>query len=325
MAGGITLPSSKRTLLQMVQNVCNELALTAPTSLFGNSDPQATQFLALAQREGYEFSERPGKNEGWQELRKEYVFNTVGSGLLSGNFTNNSAIVTGITPNTTTIVAGQTAVMYGIIPTGTTVLSVDSSSQITLSTAASFSVGSGTGQSFYTGQEAYPLPTDIDRIMTQTYWDRAFRWQLLGPLDAQEWQVLKSGISPTGPRRRFRIMNNNFFIDPVPSSSGNPEVFEYFTNYWAQSGLTTAGTPKPRFSADGDYYILDDNCMELGLKWRFLAAKRFDYDEERDVYEKACQRAMSSNGANRNLPLNAQSSGQRLLNEQNIPDTGFGS
>lgn len=321
----VTLPSDKRTLLQMVQNACAEMALTQPTSLFGNADPQAQQLLALAQREGYDFSKRRNGIGGWTALRIEYTFSTVGSGLLSGNFTNNSAIVTGITPNTTTIAAGQTAVMYGIIPVGATVQSVDSSSQITLSQAASFSTGSGTGQSFYTGQEKYPLPTDIDHQMTQTYWDRSFRWQLLGPLNPQERQVLLSGISPAGPRRRFWIVNNNLVLNPVPSDSTGVEVFEYYSNAWCQNGLTTAATTRSRFAADADYFILDDNVMELGLKWRFRKAKGLSFDAEQDDYDKAAEVAIAADGGGRNLPMNASASGIRLLNEMNVPDTGFGS
>lgn len=309
----------------MVQNVCAELGLTQPISLFGNADTQASQFLAFAQREGYELSQRKNKNGGWQALRREYTFDTVSSGLMSGNFTNGSAVVTGITPNTNNIVANQVAVLYGIIPVGTTVLSVDSSTQITLAAEASFSVGPGTGQSFYTGQDNYPLPDDLSAIIVQTYWDRAFRWQLLGPLDAQEWQVLKSGISPTGPRRRFRLMNNLFYIDPVPGETGNVEVFEYYSNNWAQNSLNTSATSQVKFLLDTDFSVLDDNCMELGIKWRFLAQKRLDYSEEKNTYDMAVERAMAEDGGNRNLPLNASASGIRLLNEQNVPDTGFGS
>lgn len=320
----VTLPPDKRNLLTMVQNACAEMALPQPASLFGNSDQQAQQLLALAQREGYMLSQRRGGGQGWTPLRTEYVFNTVGSGLLSGNFTNNSAVVTGITPNTTTIAPGQVGVMYGIIPIGSTVLTVDSASQITLSAPASFSTGSGTGQSFYTGQDSYPLPTDIDHIMTQTMWDRAFRWQLLGPLDPQEWQVLKSGISPTGPRRRFRIMDNFFVVDPVPSSA-TPIVYEYYSNAWTQTGLTNGSTVNSRFQNDTDYFILPDNCMELGLKWRFRKAKGLSFDVEQDEYEQQVESSMGADGAARNMPLNASASGIRLLNEQNVPDTGFGS
>lgn len=321
----VTLPPDKRTLLQMVQNACAEMALAQPTSLFGNSDPQAAQLLALAQREGYEFSKKRNGIGGWTVLRQEYQFDTVGSGLLSGNFTSGVAQVTGITPNTSTIAQGQTAVLYGIIPTGTTVQSVDSASQITLSQPPSFTTGSGTGQSFYTGQEYYPLPTDIDHQMTQTYWDRTFRWQLLGPLSPQERQVLLSGISPTGPRRRFWIINNQLVINPVPSDNTGVEVFEYYTNAWAQTGLTTSASTASRFANDTDYFLLDDNVMELGLKWRFRKAKGLSFDAEQDDYDNAVEVAISADGGSRNLPLNASAGGIRLLNEQNVPDTGYGS
>lgn len=320
----VTLPPDKRSLLQMVQNACAELALAQPTSLFGNSDRQATQLLALAQREGYEFSKKRNGIGGWTALRTEYQFTLVGSGLLAGNFTSGNAVVSGITPNTSTIVQGQTAVLYGIIPTGTTVLSVDSASQITLSQPPSFSTGTGTGQNFYTGQEYYPLPTDIDHQMTQTYWDRTFRWQLLGPLSPQERQVLLSGISPAGPRRRFWIVNNQLVINPVPSSAAT-EVFEYYSNAWTQTGLTNASAVNSRFQNDTDYFILDDNVMELALKWRFRKAKGLSYDAEQDDYDNAVEVAIAADGGSRNLPLNASAGGVRLLNEQNVPDTGFGS
>jgi hypothetical protein len=54
---------------------------------------------------------------------------------LKGNITNGSAVVTTITPNTTGLVAGQAIKGTGI-PVDTTILSVDSASQITLSANA---------------------------------------------------------------------------------------------------------------------------------------------------------------------------------------------
>jgi hypothetical protein len=158
-------------------------------------------------------------------------------------------------------------------------------------------------------------------MIAQTSWDRDFRWQLLGPLEAQEWQVLKSGISPTGPRRRYRIMGGLLYIDPVPTAINN-EVFEYYSNAWCQS---VGGTVQSTWAADTDYYILDDDAFILGLKWRYLAAKKLDYQEEYNTWVDKCERNMARNAGNRNLPLNASASGIRLLNSQNVPDTGFGS
>jgi hypothetical protein len=308
--------ASKMTLLQMVQEACAELGITQPSTVIGNPDQQVIQILALANREGRDFSQRAHRIGGWQQMRQEYLFNTEGITDFSGDLTEGATTIVNMT-STVGLEVGWIISGNGI-PTETSIVSIDSATQVTMSQA---SQATDTDVSLSAGQQNYPLPDDFGWCMTQTFWDRAFRWQLLGPLDAQEWQVLKSGISPTGPRRRFRIMGNYFYIDPVPSEV-DQEVFEYYSNAWCQSA---AGIPQTSWQADSDYYTLDDECMVLGIMWRYLAAKRLSYDEEKRTYELAVQRAMSRNGANRNLPLNASASGIRLLNEQNVPDTGYGS
>lgn len=323
---GLPILTSKQSLLEMIQNVYNECGLTnVPTQIFGNADPQVAQFLALANREGKECYSYAFRKDGWQILRKQYTFTINAVSGLTGTFTSGSPIVTGIS-STTGITTSMQPYATTYIPVDTTVASVDSSTQITMSSNA---LASATGASFFCGQTGYNLPSDFSYFMTQTFWDRNFRWQLLGPLDAQEWQVLKSGISPTGPRRRFRVMGNQFVIDPVPgfstSDNGSIEVFEYYSNSWCQSTGGLSGTPQVVWTADSDNYLLDDEAFVTGLKWRYLAAKRLDYSVEKDTYDRLMERLMSRDGGERNLPLNATASGVRLLNSQNVPDTGFGS
>lgn len=301
----------------MVQAATGELALPVPTSIVGNTDLQIAQILALANREGRETWQFATKNGGWQALRAEYTFNTAGVSSLYGNFTSGSPIITGIA-STTGVTVGMVGVASGYLPVNARVLTVDGATQVTMDTNASTT---GTQKSLYFGQDRYQLPSDFGYFMTQTFWDRNFRWQLLGPLEAQEWQVLKSGISPTGPRRRFRVMSNYFYIDPVPSEV-DQEVFEYYAQSWCQS---SGGTSQVLWTADTDKYILDDDMMILGIKWRYLRAKGLDYIEEYRTWEDRRAVVASRDGANRNLPLNASASGVRLLNENQIPDTGFGS
>lgn len=322
---GLPLLTPKLTLLQIITNACNELGITAPSSVVGNTDPQITQLLALANREGRELYNAGFGRDGWQILRKQYTFTINAVSSLTGTFVSGSPIVTHIA-STTGITTSMQPYATSYIPTETGVTSIDSSTQITMSANAT---ASGTGVAFFCGQVAYNLPSDLNYFMVQTFWDRNFRWQLLGPLDAQEWQVLKSGISPTGPRRRFRIMDNQFNIDPVPgfstSDNGAIEVFEYYSNAWCQSTGGTAGTPQMVWTADTDNYLLDDDTMVLGVIWRYLRAKRLSYDEEKNTYDLRIERVMARDGASRNLPLNASASGIRLLNAMNVPDTGYGS
>lgn len=326
---GLAFATGKLTLLQIIQAVYNELSLgvTQPTSVIGNSDQQVTQLLAIANREGNNFYNQGfGTDSGWQALRQQYNITIAAVSGLTGTFTSGSPIVTNISPNTTGITSLMQAVSTSYIPVETLVSSIGSSTQITMGANAT---ASGTGVSFFCGQASYSMPTDYAYSMSQTFWDRNFKWQLLGPIDAQEWQVLKSGISPTGPRRRFRIFNNTFNIDPVPgfSSSDNNsiEVFEYYSNSWCQSTGGTAGTLQTAWAADTDNYCLDDQALILGIKYRYLRSKRLSYDEEKRDYDLLSERLMARDGGSRSIPLNASSSGIRLLNQSNVPDTGFGS
>lgn len=332
MGNGLAFSSGKLTLLQIIQAVYNELSLgvTPLAQVIGNSDQQITQLLAIATREGNNFYNQGfGTGMGWQALRREELLTINSVSGLSGTFTPGSNVITNVTPNPLT--AGVTTLMQAYdtnaMPVETMVTAVTANS-ITINNNSSATAVLN-NESFFCGQATYPLPSDLAYFMAQTFWDRAFRWQLLGPLDAQEWQVLKSGISPTGPRRRFRIYNNTFNIDPVPgfdsSDNGSTEVYEYYSNGWCQSTGGVNGNIQTTWLADTDNYCLDDQALILGVKWRYLRSKRLSYDEEKNDYDLLSERLMARDGGSRNLPLNASASGIRLLNSQNVPDTGFGS
>lgn len=83
----------------------------------------------------------------------------------------------------------------------------------------------------------YQLPTDFDRHHMETLWNRTQHWPLIGPIDSVLWQQYKSGLVTTLPRQRFRIktwQDNQFFIDPTPTSSENGQTiaFEFISRSW---------------------------------------------------------------------------------------------
>lgn len=309
---------AKKTLLQMVQNACDEMGITAPTSIIGNTDPQVRQLLALVNREGYEAYHYGTAHGGWQILNAEYKFTTQAISGQTGNVVLGSNIITGI-PSTAGIVANTWCVSGTGIPYPARITAVGTN-QVTLDVAAT---ANGNGVALAFGQDAYPLPDDYGWAIPQTYWDRNYRWQLLGPLQAQEWQVLKSGISPTGPRRRIRFINGLFYIDPVPADSTSIEVFEYYRNTWV---LATDGvTAKSSFTVDSDTYMLPSEMLILGLKWRYLRAKGFDYSDEYTQWGLHLERSTGRDGGQRSLPLNSIAPREiHLLSDANVPDTGFG-
>ena len=308
----------------MVTQACGELGIAAPVTTVSATDLNAIQFLALANREGRECARAANSAGGWQELRKEYTFNVQSTGIIPNcSYTKNSNIITiGTPPTQAPQVGWQICTSGGSNSTGfpypTTVIGVVGN-QVTVSNVASVS---NTSTSVAFGQPSYSLPSDYDFMITGTQWDRGYRWQIFGPLTPQEWQVLKSGLSPTGPRRRFRLINNSFYLDPVPYDS-NLLVYEYLsTNFVNTSGNTS--TTNNTFTTDADTYILPDDLLIMGIMWRYRRAKGLDYGQEFKTYNDALARELGRDTASRVLRLDISTPDVSLLSSSQIPDTGFG-
>lgn len=310
------------SLLTVVQDACNELSLPAPNSVIGNNDPQVQQLLALANLEGQTFLQLQGPWGGWPELNTTYTFNLVPVGPFTGDTTAGSDTITNMS-STAGVLVG-----YGVSGTGVyqsaTVLAVTATT-VQMSAAAS---STNTAASFNFGQISYDLPGDIRSFINATYWDRNFRWPMLGPLSPVEWEVIVSGISPVGPRIRFRVVNNKMQIQPLPGTDQTDQIaYEYVSNAFCTDSTGTARTAVGgvcRFAADTDLYRWPENTLRLGVKWRFLRAKGLDYSDELKQYETARDFQLSVSGGSRSLRMNAVASGLHFLNYSNIPDTGYG-
>lgn len=321
---GNTTNVYKLSLLQMVQQACGELGLVQPSTIVGNTDAQVIQLLALAQREGLETFKMSTRDYGWQALRREYVFNVQSTGLLSVSYAAGGNVIT-ITnaPGTFTppqvgwLISNSGGSNSTAFPYPSRVVSIISPTQFQVDQVSN---GAGSNVEMAVGLDAYDMPIDVDKLIPSTMWDRSYRWQILGPLTPAQWQVLLSGLQPAGPRRRFRIMDNKFVINPIPYDS-NQLVYEYYTNNWCQSN---AGQGQALWAADTDTYLLDDDTFILGLIWRFRRAKGLDYDQEWTNWNNSIDRYKANQATSTNIAINSQDPGFRLLQPDNVPDTGFG-
>jgi len=292
------------TLLQLIQQASAEMGLTIPTQVVGNTDTQVTQMLYLINSVGNELR----REYPWEALNIPYRFTTQFL-ITTGNVTQNSAVVTGI-PSTTGLSA-----YYMLSGTGinqdTYILSVDSSTQVTLTQAAS---ASGTGVTLNFGQTIYPLPSDFDRQIDRTHYDKSKRWEMLGPETAQQWEFLKSSYISTGPRMRYRFIGGNFQI--WPNITTNEYLgYEYVSNGWVNQSTT----PQSSFTADTDTCIFPDRLMVLGLKLRFFEVKGFDSTAYyRDFYQQL-NVAKANDGGSMTLSM-APKMSSVLIGFENIPD-----
>lgn len=292
------------TLLELVQQTCDELMINRPTTVAGSTDPQIRQLLALLNRLGSDIS----RQFQWQRLNREHILTTVAI-QTTGNTTAGSAVITNI-PDTSAITT-----QFGVNGPGTVpfaqVVSVGANS-VTLNMPMT---ETQTGASFQFSQVAYDLPSDWLSEIPQTEWDRTNRWPLLGPQSPQDWQSFKSGIVYAGPRQRFRIQENQILINPPPPN-GLLFAFEYISSGWVINSVNQRLT---KYTSDTDSAIFPDSLLVTGLKAQWKAAKgldgTFDLGEFRLLLE--TMKAQDKSAPKLSLSPQAQSV---LLSIANIQD-----
>lgn len=298
-------------MLQLVNQVQSELNLAITPNVAGNPSQDVQQILALMNGAGYELI----KEHDWQALQVQYRFYTQA-------ITTNATSVNG---STTLTVAGSTDISavtsqwqitgYNINQDTNVVSADNTSKQIVMSQMAS---GTGTG-SVVLAQTAYNLPADFEAITDRTMWDKTKHWEMLGGEDAQQWQWLKSGYISTGPRIRWRILDNQFQIWP-PMNTQEYLGWEYRSKGWARSAT---GTIKNSFTEDSDTTVLDDRIMVLYTKLKYFQIKSFDTTALTQDYQRYLSIAKANDKGAPNLSF-APNPSQVLIGWANIPDSNYG-
>jgi hypothetical protein len=169
------------------------------------------------------------------------------------------------------------------------------------------------------GQATYAFPTDFAYYVQATFWDRNNRWPVAGPMSPQAWQTIKSGLLPSGVNRRFRIMNGAITIDPTPTDVTTLAI-EYISSNWCQSAT---GIKQSQFLADTDTPLFPDDLFILGLKWRFLAAKGFNYAEEKAAYDLALSRLHPRDYVTQDVNMGGNRRYESFLNPGLYPNAGI--
>lgn len=140
------------------------------------------------------------------------------------------------------------------------------------------------------------IPSDFDHMLNETFYNRTRKRQVTGPLSPTDWQAQKSIIA-TVLYDSYRIRGNDVMMIPVPPA-GETYAFEYISKNFVLDNLSV---PKAAFTADTDTAILDEELITLGIIWRFLKAKGFDYSEAFRTYELQVSQALARDGSKRTI------------------------
>lgn len=297
------------TMLSIVQQATAEMGLAVPTFVAGNSSLDVVQQLALLNAVGYELQ----RQFDWQALQKVNIF-TVAIASITGTVTLGSAnlvnasSITGIDSTYQITGLGMNQATYvSATPSGNT---------IPLTQPAT---GSYVAASYSLTKVKYNMPSDYDRQIDNTHWDKSKHWRMQGPLSPQQWEVLTSGYISTGPRINYRIFGGYFQIWPAV---GVNEVlgFEYVSNGWSSSA---AGAAQTSLIADTDTCIFPDRLMVLGLKKKYFEIKQFDSSVFERDFRMELGLAKTNDAGSANLSMISGQS-TMLIGWDNIPDSGYG-
>jgi hypothetical protein len=299
-------------MLQLVQQVTAELNLAVPTFVAGNQSQDVQQILALMNGAGYDLV----KEYNWQALQVQYRFYT--QAITTNAATVNGSLLLNVDGSTDlTSVTKQWQITGTNINQDTNVVTANNTTkQIVMSQMAS---GTGSG-SVVLAQTAYDLPADFETITDRTQWDKTKHWEALGPETAQQWQWLKSGYISTGPRIRWRILDNQFQIWP-PMNTQEYLGWEYRSKGWARS---STGAIQNSFTADADTTVYDDRLMVIYTKLKYFQVKSFDTTALQQDYQRYLSVVKANDKGAPNLSF-APYPSKVLIGYANIPDTGYGS
>lgn len=297
------------TMLQLIQRATGEMGLSVPASVAGNQTQDVVQQLALLNAVGNELA----RQHDWQALNKAYTFTTAFTSITGNTVVNTSNItnassIAGI--DTTYQISGpgiNQACFVASAPSGTT---------IPLSQPAN---STNTGSTYSLTKVRYSMPSDYDRQIDNTHWDKTKHWMMLGPESAQQWEWLLSGYISTGPRVRYRIFGNFFQIWPALGTA-DTLGFEYVSNAWAAS---SAGFAQTTLTADADTCVFPDVLMVLGLKNKYFQIKGLGPIYQED-YDMQLSIAKANDAGSATLSFAPRAS-DVLIGWANIPDSNYGS
>ena len=307
------------TILSLVQNTLQGMGVAKygdPTSLVGNTNQDIVQVLALVNAEG----DALAHEKDWQAQQIQYIF-TAPFYTYTGTVTSGSTSVTAMS----SVAVITTNPTYWMV-TGTGIpqdcfITAASGTTVTLAQAAT---ASGTAVSLTFSQVLFVPPTDFDRQIDRTHWDKSKLWEMLGPSTPQQREWRRSGYISTGPRIRYSYMGGYFMIWP-PLGSTETLSFEYVSKYWVNATVPTLLTPtKQAFTVDTDTCIFPDALMRALIKLKYWEVKGFDTTAYYRDYVTQRDLAKANDAGSQTLSMNPRPASV-LIGWENIPDSDYGS
>ena len=113
------------------------------------------------------------------------------------------------------------------------------------------------------------MPSDFNRFVTETFWDRSSSNLVSGPISPVEWQGLKVQTFAS-QNKKFIYRGGDVLTQPV-FDVGTSLAFEYVSENWAD--VAAANSPKSSMTIDTDIGIIDEELIIYGTIFEWLSAE----------------------------------------------------
>tara|TARA_Y100000310_G_scaffold67277_1_gene62566 strand:- start:8050 stop:8772 length:723 start_codon:yes stop_codon:yes gene_type:complete len=117
-----------------------------------------------------------------------------------------------------------------------------------------------------TEEQTGALPSDFDRFVPETFWDRSSNNLLSGPIGPVEWQGLKVQ-SFASQNKKFTIRGGAILTQPV-FAAGDTCAFEYIKKNWCD--IAAGSGEKAAFTIDSDVGLIDEELITLAAIYEYL-------------------------------------------------------
>lgn len=177
------------------------------------------------------------------------------------------------------------------------------------------------------GTASYAVATDFDRIIDGTIWNTTTQNPVV-PMSPQAREVFRAGVVTATILQFYRIggvavASKQFEIFPTPSAVQTIR-YEYVSNYWLQAAASTSAAPGLTApAAAGDVCWFDPLLLVRGLKMYAQRATGFDSTASQQDFEDTLAQCMGQDQVAPVLSLSG-SRGPKMLDGDNVPDTGYG-
>ena len=205
------------TLLSLFQTTLQGMGVATsgnPTTVIGNTNQDVVQTLALVNSAGGDLLRQ---NE-WEAAVKQYIFEAT-TFEYTGDTTDGSTSLTNMSSIASLDVTF--AVTGNGIPQDSRINAAPAGTTVVINQEAT---ATATTQTFTFSKVLFALPSDFDRMVDYTHWDKSKHWNLLGPQTSQQREWLRSGYIASGPRIRYWQMGGYFQIWPP---LGAEEILSY--------------------------------------------------------------------------------------------------